>query len=234
MDFKRKLRSLWVFLGGILLVLLIILIGVTYFIGTYHSLDKHKDSDKFTDSEFIILYRGIEYWWHDDYKDINWDDRLQTDMVAISFIMVQTTSNEPRIIEGSGKAVENLSKRIKKYPQTRREFLINGTKKIIKFSNSINDDFLSCINKKFYDSTYVFVKSEKSKRIESELSYYKVKNFLDTYNLGLTKSQNIINQNIIEDSLLTESEMYNSMREISKNMFQEQKRIFKVIFNEEF
>ena len=62
------MKSLFANAGFI--VFYIVVLG-TWINGCFHSFKKHKDDPRWLQESPLVIYRGVEYFWHDDFEGVN-------------------------------------------------------------------------------------------------------------------------------------------------------------------
>lgn len=116
-----------------------ILIISTWINGCIHSNKKHSDDSFFMEEGPGALYRGVEYFWHDDFADVNWEDRIKSD-VATSVDLISSVKEKYKI-DGVRQEIEKFSKRISDYPKDKIDSIKLGVKKFIRFNECMGNDF---------------------------------------------------------------------------------------------
>lgn len=223
---------------SILTFVLYISLFADYGLGIYHSFKKHGVADGLTGAVIFpwAMYRGVEYWWHDDYGNVNWDKRLTNDMqTCVYFIALvnDKTADKYQINEN----LEKFSEKIKDYPADKRQYLLDGTKKYIQYSNSLTSDFLASLNDYKKNGKFNLTTSEATKRLETDLSNFKLKEDIAVSKKGIEELNKQMQDNLPSDTAFIDydkiKDMETSMNLAMELQQKEFKRIFKSLFNEE-
>ena len=225
-------------LGALLGIL--VFIGGSYleFFGIYHSFSKHGVKDGLI-SVFIPpygWYRAIEYWWHDDYAGVKWDEKLSSDLQAIISIINAVEERDPQIQAKIPKAINDLSIYFKSYPKDKLEILKEGVWLYIEWNDSISNDF----NKYFVNSIKKrrenFTKSQQTLDLYVKASKYsKVKETIDRSEEAILK---VLETMRPEASKSIPTDMIEKMPELLKiktdETYSKCKTIYEGAFNEKY
>ena len=189
--------------------ILLISILADYCIGVVHSFKKHGKNDAILGMVVFpwAMYRGLEFWWHDDFLDVDWDSRLSTDMQTCVYFVAKAndkTANRFKL----NQDLEDFSRKINSYPTDKRQFLIEGTRKYIRYSQSILNDILNCVEQSIQKKSFIFLAGDETKKLEIELSKFKLKNEIDTKSL-LDEFNRQLKQRLqgVETSVISESKL---------------------------
>ena len=209
-----------------------------YGFGIYHSFKKHGVADGLIGSVIFpwAMYRGVEYLWHDDYGDVNWDKRLTNDMqTCVYFIALvnDKTADKYQINEN----LEKFSEKIKDYPADKRQYLLDGTKKYIQYSISITSDFLASLNDYKKNGNFNLTTSNATKKLETDLSNFKLKEDIAVSKKSIEDLNKQLQDNLPSDTAFIDYVKIKGM-ETKMNLTielqqKEYKRIFKSLFNED-
>lgn len=113
-------------LGGVIVIGLFIL-------GDYHSCTKHKDDSELITYTPLAIYRGVEFFWHNDFAGVNWEERLKEDGKSCIHFLNQAIDKSINPHE-LNKNIEIFSKDINKYPKDKLEILKTVSKFFIEYS----------------------------------------------------------------------------------------------------
>ena len=137
--------------------------------GIIHSVHKHSTGDVIAS---VIIppwawYRSAELFWHDDFDGVNWDKKLNHDLITCYYFVdqVEAEKNTYKLNE----EIEEFSDKINKYPSAKRAVLVDGTRKIIYYSISSNEDFLTTLDNYERTGNFTLVSSPHTIRLEQEL-----------------------------------------------------------------
>ena len=223
---------------SILTFLLYISLFADYGLGVVHSFKKHGVADGLIGTALFpwAMYRGVEFWWHDDYGNVNWDKRLSNDMQTCVYF-IALVNNKSADKYQINENLEKFSEKIKDYPSDKRQYLLDGTKKYILYSNSLNSDFLTSLNDYKNNGNFNLITSDATKKLETELSNFKLKEDIEVSLKGIEELNKQIQDNFPSDTTLIDYEKIKDMEttmnltmEIQQKEF---RRIFKSLFNEE-
>jgi hypothetical protein len=109
--------------------------------GCVHSCKKHKDDPDWVQHSPLAIYRGVEYFWHDDFKGLDWDKRLSSD-VYVMFELMSAIGNTTEV-ETLANEVEKFSKKIEDYPKDKKEYLKVAFIRFTNYSMSVSEDMIS-------------------------------------------------------------------------------------------
>ena len=128
-------------LGTILVILIWVSGFADYGLGVFHSFDKHGVIDGYVGTALFpwAMYRGIEFWWHDDYAGVNWDQRLKTDMKSCVYFFEESNKDANNKYQ-LNEDLEKFSTKIRSYPKDKKQYLKNGCKIIISYDLSLTQD----------------------------------------------------------------------------------------------
>jgi hypothetical protein len=223
---------------SILTFVIYISLFADYGLGLVHSFKKHGAADGLIGAVLFpwAMYRGVEYWWHDDYGNVNWDKRLSNDMqTCVYFIaLVNDKSADKYQINEN---LEKFSVKIKDYPADKRQYLLDGTKKYILYSKSLTNDFLASLNEYKKNANFNLVTSEATNKLETELSDFKLKEDIKLFKKGIEELNKQMQDNLPSDIAFID---YDKIKDIETSVNfsmelqqKEFRRIFKSLFDEE-
>jgi hypothetical protein len=225
-------------IASILFGIFYISLFADYGLGVVHSFKKHGVADGLIGVLIFpwSMYRGVEYWWHDDNNNINWEKRLTNDMqTCIYFVALVNDKSADKY--QLNENLEKFSEKIKDYPTDKRQYILDGTKKYILYSQSITNDFLNSLNNYKKNGNFNLTTSNKTIKLETELSNYKLKEDIEISKKSIIELNKQMQDNMPNDIASID---YNKIKdietEINLSMELQQKeyrRIFKSIFNEE-
>jgi hypothetical protein len=209
-----------------------------YGLGIFHSFKKHGIKDGLIGAVLFpyAMYRGVEFWWHDDYSNVNWDKRLTNDMQSCVYFVSSVNDNTVDKYQ-LNENLEKFSEKINDYPADKRQYLLNGTKKYILYSNSLYSDFLTSFNDYKKNGNFNWSISVKTKKLEIELANFKLKDDIDLTKKGIEEICKRMTNKLPSD---TSSIDFYKIKDIETAMnlyieFQQKelRKIFKSLFNEE-
>ncbi|MFH2108155.1 MAG: hypothetical protein ABII93_05740 [Chrysiogenia bacterium] len=119
------IKPIFSFLGGTILIGLFIL-------GEYHSCTKHKDDSDLITYSPLVLYRGVEFFWHNDFAGVNWDEKLKDDGRYCIYLFhgsIDESVNPQELSKNS----ETFKKNINKYPKDKLDVLKSFSRLYFKY-----------------------------------------------------------------------------------------------------
>lgn len=158
-----------------LTVLFYVILSISFVVGEFHSFKKHGAGDGFMGVMFFPwgIYRGAESLWHDDYADIDWDKRMETDM-RISFYFLSNAGDGDRDQVKYNEDLEKFSARISNYPKDKKEYLKSGSRKCCQFIISSSKDVMKSMVDYYKSKDHVFIWSENTNKLETDLIGFKM------------------------------------------------------------
>jgi hypothetical protein len=215
-------------LGGVLIALLYI-VGIGLFLsGLVHSFKKHGAADGCVGVAFFpwALYRGIELYWHDDYADVDWEKRLETDTRSCIYFLQRSAALEGNQYE-IGEDLEKFRKKIKKYPSEKFQNLKTTSRGFANLINSINMDILTALDNAVLSGYFKIELSEKTNRLEKSLSNKYLQEDIES----AKKVLNELPEREIDTNTLTE--IKGSFIVALEKQHRELNRVFEYIFDEQ-
>lgn len=226
-------------LFGSLLGILIMIGGLYFeFFGIYHSFSKHGVKDGLI-SVFVPpygWYRAIEYWWHNDYAGIKWNERLSSDFQVIISIINAVEEKDPQIQAKISKAVNDISSQFKEYPEDKRKTLKEGIWLYIEWQDSLSDDLHRYFVNLWKNRKYNFENSQRTSDLYTKASKYsKIKEMMGIGEEALLKMLETLKE---EDPKSISTEKIEQMSELlriqSKSTSSKCKTIYEGVFNEKY
>lgn len=224
--------------SGILSFLIFIICIGDYGIGVVHSFKKHGVADGLIGVVAFpwAMYRGIEFWWHDDHADVNWDKRLPNDMQTCIYFLLQTSNEDVNILE-LNEDLERFAAQVNKYPADKKQFLMDGTRKYIEYGNSVQNDFVASLNEYLVGGNFEWITSQQTAQLENDFKTFKLEEDIELIKKGfdevkkeIIKSLTVDSAEIDDDSIKDFEARMNLLMEIQQKAF---RRIFTNIFDEE-
>lgn len=126
--------------------------------GCFHSFKKHKDDPAWLQESPLVIYRGAEYFWHDDFAGVEWNKRIADD-IATAFELI-TYSTESKNIDENKMQMEAFAKKIADYPSDKSDRVKKGLVIFLKFNVTYANDDLDFIKKYLEDSRAEFKYSD--------------------------------------------------------------------------
>jgi len=214
-----------------------IFIGL-FLLGIFHSFHRHSASDGVIGIVFFPwgMYRGLEFWWHDDHADVVWEKRLPSDMQTCIYFLSEATTEGANKFELNNN-LEEFSNRVSKYPKDKREYLIKGVRKYIEFSNSVQTDLKTSLEEYLEGEKFQWITSSKTEKLEVELREYYLYKDIELLNRAFDEFKDRFVQDLAEMNDEIEKQRIEAMNTnygLLKDLQQkEYLRTFENIFNEE-
>ncbi len=205
-------------IGTGLTYLLYILLSAAYVLGLFHSFKKHGAGDGFLGTVLFpyAMYRGVESFWHNDFAKVDWNKRLQADMKNCVYFIDQSVNPGADVYQFN-KDIEEFSSRIRKYPQLKKNFLMDGCRKYIGFSRGIIEDMKISSVSYFKTGSFEFTKSKPVLDIEDELRRtFKIQDEINNIWTSLNEQFEAVKQ--IDISVLSTDKISSNMAEYEKKV----------------
>lgn len=106
--------------------------------GCFHSFKKHENDPEWLQRSPLVIYRGVEYLWHDDFADVDWNERIKND--AATVLKLIDLSAESENIDDTKMQIEKFSKKISTYPKDKIEKLKIAGRRYIKYIDLMATD----------------------------------------------------------------------------------------------
>lgn len=119
-------------------ILFYVLLTSAWINGCFHSFKKHRDDPQWLQQTPLVMYRGVEYFWHDDFADVDWNERIKNDAATVIALIDQ--SSQSQNIDDTKMQIENFSKKISAYPRDKIERLKIAGIRFIKYLEYMASD----------------------------------------------------------------------------------------------
>jgi hypothetical protein len=222
-----------ILIGSVVALFFLSLIA-SFINGVVHSVKKHGLVDAVVSVGFFPwgIYRGIEYFWHDDYANVDWDKKLASDINAcINIVNNVENPNEDR--SKTNETIEKLANKIKNYPEDKKIYVKGAVGTYIRYMKSSLEDIL--ISMSSYNRTGVFelLNSQVTTGLEKELIEYGLKEDIEVHKLELEEFEEIIRAKTgaVDNQSFIQLESSWSLLQKRNNI--EFGRIYRGIFGEE-
>lgn len=153
--------------------------GIFYFLfmglwinGCIHSASKHK-GDSFILSETpIAIYRGVEFFWHDDFAGVNWEERVKDD-VGTTIDLMSSSTTASYNIDNVKQQINDFSQKISTYPKNRKIEIEKGVKQYLRFGKVLTTDLVNYVNTFDPNNPYTeYTLSDETKKLGDSLDNY--------------------------------------------------------------
>ena len=134
--------------------------------GCVHSFHKHKDDPAWLQDSPLVLYRGAEFFWHDDFSGINWKQRIKDDVTTAMTLMSASLST--RDVDATKSQIEDFSKKMSAYPDTRKIEVQRGAAMYVQLMGQFADDCLGFADR--YEHSAKFELSTKTEDLARRLT----------------------------------------------------------------
>jgi len=192
------------------------------FYGIYHSFKKHSLTEGII-SVFVppfAWYRSIEFFWHDDFANVNWDIKLSDDINTCVYFLNEYISPDANIYS-LNTDIDNFSKQIMSYPKDKRLVLKHAVETYIKYVPSAFDDFLNSVKKITDTDGFILEYSKKTSELEQELIEFgltEIENYKEIINFAYSQFSFDDNDSIIM-AIEQINEAFGVMKENYKTSF---------------
>ncbi|MBC8484578.1 MAG: hypothetical protein H8D45_00875 [Bacteroidetes bacterium] len=138
--------------------------------GLYHSFKKHSLAEGVIATFIppVAWYRSVEFFWHDDFANINWDIKLSDDINTCVYFLNEYISPEANIYS-LNIDIDNFSKQIMSYPEVKRLDLKQAVEIYIEYVPSAFDDFVNSVKKSTNTDGFSLEYSKKTSELERKL-----------------------------------------------------------------
>lgn len=200
-----------------------------YISGCIHSEKKHSDPGIVRYSPFSI-YRGLEKYWHNEKSEVDWGNRLKSD-VYIIFQMMTTETSKLSVVQ---EETEKFNQKILSYPSEKISYLKNAAHSIYNYFVKTRSKLLSYIdslqngNYQFDSSSWMYDEQVLEDSLVINYDLKELKGSIDSLSktlrtlkfsasFGEVEEVNIMEENIIK---------------IGKSSIMWMERIYEMIFKE--
>jgi len=220
---------------SILIILLNISLFGTYCLGIVHSFKKHGIAEGAIGTILFpwAMYRGLEFWWHDDYGDVNWDKRLPNDMQTCFYFLnaaIDKNVDKYQLNEN----LEKFSKKIKNYPPDKKQYLMDGTEKYIKYNSSLYNDFLNSLKIYKKNGSYNLTRSDTTIKLETEISKLNLNEDIEIFKKSFMELNRQMRNNLPRDTSQIDYDKIDEFETGLKYELELQQIEFKRIYNSLF
>ncbi len=226
------------FITTILTFVIYIASFLSYGLGIFHSFKKHGVADGIIGTIAFpwAIYRGAEFWWHDETGDVVWEKRLPNDMYSLAYFISSIGESNSEKIK-INEEIEKFSAKINKYPDDKKKFLATGTRKLILYTNSLGKIFLISLNNYKNSGNISLETNVSTKNLENQLFTYYLKDVVDNSQKAMDEMIGNLKKDLPSDKLLIDESQINSLEQQLRLKMEyqtkESNRIFKLIFNED-
>lgn len=132
-------------LGNITGLLIGLALSVIYIMGGIHSAKKHNEGSLAWWMPLWGVYRGIEQFWHDDYANTNWNEKINSDTKIIFYIIYSGIQKDRDELKYQ-KDVNQFRRQIDSYPKKKILILKKNASTYIAFLHSLDEDFANMLS----------------------------------------------------------------------------------------
>ena len=163
------------------LYFLLALIIAFYVIGNIHSHYKHAEDNN---NPFLMIYRGVEFFWHTNLTEAEWTKQLKNDTQDVFNLITNATTHERNNNEQERK-LKVFHNQIRNYPQDKILYLKNAGAFYITYDSSLDRDLMKRIigDTMYYTPNFL---SDQTKILMDSISEYQKVNQIKS----LTKAIN--------------------------------------------
>lgn len=179
--------------------LLSVLFGLVFiwaeFGGIYHSYSKHNDVLLAIFIPPVAWYRSVEFFWHDDYRGVDWDKKLQNDSQSCVYFLNQYNEEGANIYQ-LNKDLEKFSSQIHKYPDDKIEYLKTGSRIYIEWTALYLQSLILSYENYFKNGKFDFLKNDNILQLEQRLKIHGLGDLVTFGDETMTAVQkNLVNKN---------------------------------------
>ena len=203
--------------------------------GIYHSATKHSSVDlilALTVPPFA-WYRSIEFFWHDDFAHINWDQRVKGDIKAIVEIVNNEIESKNMLDNANNK--EFLHNRIKTYPAIQKDRIEQAVIGFMNYHLQFAKEMCSIAKMTAKENYSVWTESNEMKKQRSLFAAYYTDSEMQMVQETLEKEVKKFQKALKEEQISTEKiqeieKNFGDLERVHKEKYQE---CFKSIFDKE-
>lgn len=204
--------------------------------GIYHTAKKH--SDELYLSVLIppwAWYRSIEYWWHDDFSNVNWDTQVPSDIKVCIYFLNLSTHDTTNVYK-MNKDLQEFSNTIHKYPPEKLLLIEKGTRVYIRYANIITNELFTNLMQSAIVGPRQLVLSDSSDKVSQLLIKYGLKEDVES----IKNQVAVVNKTFLSKSVNQQVylEKFNEYLPILENNINKQalnySQTFKSIFNKTY
>ncbi len=208
-----------------------------YGVGLIHSFKKHGIADGLIGAIAFpwAMYRGVEFWFHNDFSDVNWDKRLESDMKTCVYIFSQAQMGNKIELNES---IEKFSNKINEYPAEKKRFLIDGSRLYLTYFDKISINIIASLDTYIKEGRFETIQNSSIEKLENELTKYYLKEEVSSVKIGMEDLKKKIKLDFPLDSNISDRKniinLKNSIEFQLRNQKTDFRRVYKQIFNINF
>ncbi len=156
---KRAVFILKFFLPALIIIL--------YILGNIHSYYKHPEDNR---NPFLMLYRGTEFFCHNDLTEVEWKEQLENDTQVVFNLLANVGTHEKNSYEQERK-IKDFHNQIKNYPKDKILYLKKGGAFYMAYDSSLDRDLMKRIigDTMYYTPNFL---SDRTKILMDSVSEY--------------------------------------------------------------
>jgi hypothetical protein len=208
-----------------------------YGVGLIHSFKKHGIADGLIGAIAFpwAMYRGVEFWFHNDFSDVNWDKRLESDMKTCVYLFSQAQMGNKIELNES---IEKFSNKINEYPAEKKRFLVDGARLYLTYFDKISINIIASLDTYIKEGRFEIIQNSSVEKLENELTKYYLKEEVSSVKIGMEDLKKKIQLDFPLDSNISDRKniinLKNSIEFQLRNQKTDFRRVYKQIFNINF
>jgi len=208
-----------------------------YGVGLIHSFKKHGIADGLIGAIAFpwAMYRGVEFWFHNDFSDVNWDKRLESDMKTCVYLFSQAQMGNKIELNES---IEKFSNKINEYPAEKKRFLVDGARLYLTYFDKISINIIASLDTYIKEGRFEIIQNSSVEKLENELTKYYIKEEVSSVKIGMEDLKKKIQLDFPLDSNISDRKniinLKNSIEFQLRNQKTDFRRVYKQIFNINF
>lgn len=203
-----------------------------YISGCVHSLKKHKDDGDLMRYSPMSVYRGVEWYWHDDFAGVNWEERLKSDAYTLQVIM--NSLGESQHIETLNTQIEKFGNKIRTYPDDKYDYLKRAAKLYYSYFTTVREEMSAYLDSiqagKYKFDSYGW--DDKSKIIQDSLILVYGLKEVSEVNKELNKALVKLRENAALGNIDEVNEVRSNMQKNGKIVEDWMTRVYEMLFKE--
>jgi hypothetical protein len=202
--------------------------------GLLHSGKKHGRSDTAISLSFFPwgIYRGVEYFWHDDYANVDWDKKVANDINSCTDIIIKIDS-ENADKSKINETLEKLSNKFEEYPKEKKNYIKEVVRIYINYIKYWRCDFLNSVTDFMDSGLYKHIKSNNTIEYGNKLSGFGLQDDVELFEQATEELKKYVERAMLSMDYYKIEEVVSTVKLSQKKSDQEFHRIFKLLFNEE-
>ena len=195
--------------------------------GIYHSVKHHSGGDVIASISIPpwAWYRSAEMWWHEEFSEEEWSQKLSNDIEVCIYFVSKSFSEETDKFDYNSR-IEKFSKKIRKYPDDKIDYLKKGTRLYINYLQSMQNDMKTTWQRYIDFGNWEYTPSQKTSDFQIELGDYISSGKIDKINSDTKDLIKTLSRVIQEKGLSQEIkdsfiERFNSKQKLNDSLMED-------------